>query len=217
VVFGSCRRARGDAPRSMAIDGADALDAYADRMAATGPEALPEALLLLGDQVYADDPAPQTWRWLDRHRDTTTPPGHEVADFTEYSRLYRDSWSDAPLRWLMLTVPTAMIFDDHDVRDDWNTSAAWRAWITAQAWWPDRIRGALAAYWVYQHIGNLCAQQRQTARSGARSRTPRGTPGRCCGRWLTPRTPTRHQSGGATGGTSTGCGWLSWTPAAGGC
>jgi hypothetical protein len=162
VVFGSCRRARGDAPTTMAVDSADALDVYAVRMAAMAPEDLPEALLLLGDQVYADDPAPQTRRWLDRHRDTTAAPGHEVADFIEYSRLYRDSWSDPPLRWLMSTVPTAMIFDDHDVRDDWNTSAAWRSWITAQAWWPERIRGALAAYWVYQHIGNLCPQQRRT-------------------------------------------------------
>ncbi|MGH3769334.1 MAG: alkaline phosphatase D family protein, partial [Pseudonocardiaceae bacterium] len=162
VVFGSCRRARADIPTSMALDGADALDAYAARMAAMAPEDLPDALLLLGDQVYADDPAPQTRRWLDRHRDTTAAPGHEIADFTEYSRLYRDSWSDPPFRWLMSTVPTAMIFDDHDVRDDWNTSAAWRARITAQAWWPERITGALASYWIYQHIGNLCPQQRQS-------------------------------------------------------
>jgi phosphodiesterase/alkaline phosphatase D-like protein len=91
VVFGSCRRARGDAPTSMAIDGADALDAYAARMAATAPDNAPEALLLLGDQVYADDAAPQTQRWLNRHRDSTAAPGDEVADFTEYSRLYRDS------------------------------------------------------------------------------------------------------------------------------
>jgi hypothetical protein len=55
----------------------------------------------------------------------------------------------------MSTVPTAMIFDDHDVRDDWNTSAAWRAEMRATSWWSDRIRSALASYWVYQHIGNL--------------------------------------------------------------
>ena len=30
------------------------------------------------------------------------------------------------MRWLLSCVPTAMIFDDHDVRDDWNTSAVWR-------------------------------------------------------------------------------------------
>ncbi len=160
VVFGSCRRAKPEDPRSAAAEGVDALDVHADRMAAMAPEDWPDALLLLGDQVYADDPTPQTRRWLDSRRDTTVPPGYEVADFAEYARLYRDSWSDDGIRWLMSTVPTAMIFDDHDVRDDWNTSAAWRDRLTAQPWWPERIRGALASYWVYQHIGNLSPEER---------------------------------------------------------
>jgi len=160
VVFGSCRRAKPDDPTSAAAIGADALDLYAARMITMAPRDWPDALLLLGDQVYADDPTPQTRRWMDSRRDTTAPPYHEVADFTEYVHLYLESWSDPQLRWLMSTAPTAMIFDDHDVRDDWNTSAAWRARITAASWWPERIRGALVSYWVYQHIGNLSPQQR---------------------------------------------------------
>ena len=160
VVFCSCRRAKPDDPRSAAAVGPDALDLYAVRMATMAPRDWPDALLLLGDQVYADDPTPQTRRWMDSRRDTTVPPGYEMADFTEYVALYLESWTDPQLRWLMSTVPTAMIFDDHDVRDDWNTSAAWRDRITAQPWWPERIRGALASYWVYQHIGNLSPQQR---------------------------------------------------------
>ncbi len=161
VVFCSCRRAKPDDPRSAAAVGPDALDLYAVRMATMAPQDWPDALLLLlGDQVYADDPTPQTRRWMDSRRDTTVPPGYEMADFTEYVALYLESWTDPQLRWLMSTVPTAMIFDDHDVRDDWNTSAAWRDRIAAQPWWPERIRGALASYWVYQHIGNLSPQQR---------------------------------------------------------
>jgi len=160
VVFCSCRRAKPDDPRSAAALGADALDLYAAQMATMAPPDWPDALLLLGDQVYADDPTPQTRRWMDSRRDTAVPPGYEVADFTEYVALYLESWTDPQLRWLMSTVPTAMIFDDHDVRDDWNTSAAWRDRITAQPWWPERIRGALASYWVYQHIGNLSPQKR---------------------------------------------------------
>ena len=161
VIFGSCRRAKPEGPPATGPDGRDALDLYADRMADTAPEDWPDALLLLGDQVYADDPTPQTRRWLDTRRDTGIAPGYEVTDFSEYVRLYQDSWSDPGARWLMSTVPTAMIFDDHDVRDDWNTSEAWRRWITAQPWWPERIRGALASYWVYQHIGNLTPEERR--------------------------------------------------------
>ena len=48
-----------------------------------------------------------------------------------------------------------MIFDDHDVRDDWNTSHAWRLDMQATTWWEERITGALMSYWVYQHLGNL--------------------------------------------------------------
>lgn len=160
VVFGSCRHAESADPARAARLGADALAAYAVRLATVPIEDWPGALLLLGDQVYADNPTPQFRRWLDARRDTTVPPGQEVADFVEYAQLYRESWAQDEVRWLLSTVPTAMIFDDHDVRDDWNTSAAWRSQVAAQPWWPARIRGALASYWVYQHLGNLAPQQR---------------------------------------------------------
>jgi hypothetical protein len=48
-----------------------------------------------------------------------------------------------------------MIFDDHDIRDDWNTSQQWHFEMNAKPWWRDRIVGGLASYWVYQHAGNL--------------------------------------------------------------
>lgn len=160
VVFCSCRRAKPEHPSSAAAAAPDVLDLYAVRMATMAPQDWPDALLLLGDQVYADEPTPQTRRWMDSRRDTTVAPGYEVADFTEYVQLYLESWTDPQVRWLMSTIPTAMIFDDHDVRDDWNTSQAWRDRITTQPWWRERIRGALASYWVYQHLGNLSPQQR---------------------------------------------------------
>jgi hypothetical protein len=52
-----------------------------------------------------------------------------------------------------------MIFDDHEMIDDWNTSAAWRATITRESWWQGRITGGLVSYWVYQHLGNLSPQE----------------------------------------------------------
>jgi hypothetical protein len=59
------------------------------------------------------------------------------------------------IRWLLSTVPTAMIFDDHDISDDWNTSAAWVEHMRRQPWWDERITSGLASYWLYQHLGNL--------------------------------------------------------------
>jgi hypothetical protein len=88
-------------------------------------------------------------------RDVRRPPGLEVADFEEYTRLYWETWGDPVLRWLLSTVPTAMIFDDHDISDDWNTSAAWVEHMRASDWWDERIVSGLASYWLYQHLGNL--------------------------------------------------------------
>jgi hypothetical protein len=48
-----------------------------------------------------------------------------------------------------------MIFDDHDVHDDWNISWAWVDEMRRTSWWEARITGAFMSYWVYQHIGNL--------------------------------------------------------------
>src|SRR5687768_3676874 len=51
-----------------------------------------------------------------------------------------------------------MIFDDHDVHDDWNTSIQWLEEMRAKPWWDERIESGLSSYWVYQHIGNLSPQ-----------------------------------------------------------
>jgi hypothetical protein len=48
-----------------------------------------------------------------------------------------------------------MIFDDHEIIDDWNTSASWRRDVQRQPWWAERIASGLASYWIYQHLGNL--------------------------------------------------------------
>jgi hypothetical protein len=48
-----------------------------------------------------------------------------------------------------------MIFDDHDVHDDWNISGAWVQEMRRKPWWDERIVGAFMAYWLYQHLGNL--------------------------------------------------------------
>jgi phosphodiesterase/alkaline phosphatase D-like protein len=112
-------------------------------------------LLLLGDQVYADEASPATRRWLAARRDLSDPPGSEVADYEEYTHLYDESWLDPEIRWLLSTVPSCMIFDDHDVIDDWNTSAAWVEDMRATPWWQERVLSGLMSYWVHQHLGNL--------------------------------------------------------------
>ena len=159
AIFGSCRYPKTDDEKVNAKVGLDALDVYACRMAEHPIDDWPEALILLGDQLYADELTPEMRQRLagrrPRMKKRGLRPPDEVVTFAEYERLYRHSWGDSEIRWLMSTVPTAMIFDDHDIRDDWNTSASWRADMKEKPWWRDRIRAGLASYWVYQHLGNM--------------------------------------------------------------
>jgi phosphodiesterase/alkaline phosphatase D-like protein len=167
VTFGSCRGAAPlEPPWTLDKDederglGPDALTAFAQRM--IDADAWPDLLLLLGDQVYADDASPGTRAFIRDRRNTDEPPGEEIADFEEYTHLYRESWSSPLVRWLLSTIPVAMIFDDHDVIDDWNISQRWMEDIRATDWWEDRIVGAFVAYWIHQHLGNLSPEDLET-------------------------------------------------------
>jgi hypothetical protein len=166
LVFGSCRiTAPHEPPYTLSYTddarglGVDALYAMAMRLCDEPPEKLPHALVLLGDQVYAHKPPYDTLDFIRSRRDTSQPPGEEVTDFEEYARLYKDSWGDPAIRWLLSTVPSSMIFDDHEVSDDWNISESWLEETRAKPWWNDQIVGGNASYWIYQHLGNLSPEE----------------------------------------------------------
>jgi hypothetical protein len=163
VAWGSCRVSR---PHQDPFDlppgeddeafGIDAIQALAESLRDGPAEDLPHLLMWLGDQVYADDIPPVIRGRIDRRDDDRRgAPEDQVADFEEYTWLYHDAWGAPPIRWLLSTVASAMVFDDHDVHDDWNTSRDWRAEFAQKPWWHERIVGGVASYWVYQHIGNL--------------------------------------------------------------
>ncbi|MBB6171187.1 hypothetical protein HNR23_001247 [Nocardiopsis mwathae] len=195
IVFGSCHTPTDHSPAAVERYGPDMLRAYALRLAerrrAGADTEEPTVLLLIGDQVYADELQPRMLEFLRAHRARdvgahagadgpedhrrtgpgdpaapadrlrrTRPPDDEVVSFDEYAELYRQAWSDPDVRWLLSTVPTLMLFDDHDIRDDWNTSGSWRRDIARTPWWARRITAGLGAYWVYQHLGNLTPDQR---------------------------------------------------------
>ncbi|RNG18069.1 alkaline phosphatase D family protein [Streptomyces botrytidirepellens] len=155
VAFGSCRWAAPPSDASHDPVGPDALDTLAHTLATSPGAPRPDVLVLLGDQVYADETSAETRRWLAERRDLSEPPGDQVADYEEYTRLYYESWLDPEVRWLLSTVPSCMIFDDHDVIDDWNTSEAWLNRMRGTPWWRERILSGLMSYWVHQHLGNL--------------------------------------------------------------
>jgi PhoD-like phosphatase len=166
ILYGSCRVALPHhPPYTLEKDedergrGHDALFVLARELvrgagvAGLGP--WPDLLLLLGDQVYADEVSLKTLDFIRSVRGTDRAPGEEVANYEEYTRLYHESWSVPEIRWLLSTIPSAMVIDDHDMHDDWNISRAWVEDMRNLDWWEERVLGGLASYWVYQHLGNL--------------------------------------------------------------
>jgi hypothetical protein len=166
ICFGSCRVAapheepyvesKDQDPRGYELD---ALHVLATQMSGGNRDEWPELLFLLGDQVYVDEGSPRARERIRARRDVDEPPGEEVVDYEEYSWLYEESWSDPMIRWLLSTVSTSMVWDDHDMSDDWNISRSWHEEMDRKDWWHERAIDGIASYWVYQHLGNLSPRE----------------------------------------------------------
>jgi phosphodiesterase/alkaline phosphatase D-like protein len=161
VAFGSCRVAvPHEEPYTKSKDQSerghevDALWVLAQELV-RGDCNRPDLLFLLGDQVYVDEGSPETRAKIEARRGTETEPGREVTDFEEYTWLYQESWREPLIRWLFSVVSTSMLWDDHDMSDDWNISHSWVEEMRGRAWWHRRAVGCIASYWIYQHLGNL--------------------------------------------------------------
>lgn len=166
ICFGSCRVALPhEEPYTQSKDEhpdghqLDALHVLAMQMARSERDNWPELLFLLGDQVYVDEGSPRARERIRARRDVSEPPGEEVIDFEEYTWLYEEAWSDPLIRWLFSTVSTSMVWDDHDMSDDWNISRSWHEEMDRKHWWHERAVGGIMSYWIYQHIGNLSPRE----------------------------------------------------------
>jgi hypothetical protein len=166
VCFGSCRVALPHTDpyvksKDRHEDGReyDALRVLAEEMARSERDEWPGFLFLLGDQVYVDEGSPRARERIRKRRGTETPPGEEVTDFEEYSWLYEESWSDPLVRWLLSTVSVSMLWDDHDMSDDWNISRSWLEEMERKSWWHRRAVAGIMSYWIYQHLGNLSPRE----------------------------------------------------------
>ncbi len=58
------------------------------------------------------------------------------------------------IRRLLANIPVYMIFDDHEVTDDWNLNPAWEARMYNNPFGKRMVSNALAAYWAFQGWGN---------------------------------------------------------------
>lgn len=163
IAYISCRAAQTiiEDKGEKRITEADALKVYASRILSEyhyRQLRWPHLIIMMGDQVYADG--------LSSHMRDVIGSSHKaqglpeevtyvVLSFEEHAMLYNEAWSDEDIRWLLSCVPSLMIFDDHEVIDDWNISKEWLNEKQATNWWFSKLEADLTAYWIYQGAGNL--------------------------------------------------------------
>ncbi len=73
---------------------------------------------------------------------------------TERATLERTRRGLPAVRRLLANMPTYMIFDDHDVTDDWNLTAAWQGHVWDSLAGRRVVANALAGFWAFQGWGN---------------------------------------------------------------
>ncbi len=58
------------------------------------------------------------------------------------------------VQWLLARIPTYMMFDDHDVTDDWNLTVGWEEAVYGHPLTRQMIGNGLISYWLFQGWGN---------------------------------------------------------------
>ena len=158
VVFGSCRAGFPPGDAKALEEGVDALNVYADEMhaKADGREAeWPHFFLFLGDQVYGDNLSFEKRREFARHPENPVRTDHATT-YAEYAALYREAWTTlGRVRWMLSCIPSFMVFDDHEITDDWNITEEWVRARLRSPGWQRLLAEGLLAYWIYQGAGNL--------------------------------------------------------------
>lgn len=97
--------------------------------------------------------SPEPWTALEVVKPELAEPFKQRYDL-ERERIDRFVATLPKVRRLLAHVPTYMIFDDHDVTDDWNLSAAWEKTAYEHPFSRRIIGNALIAYFLFQGWGN---------------------------------------------------------------
>jgi hypothetical protein len=122
---------------------------------------------MVGDQIYADELSEAMKARIKPARDKmkaerilgSDDKENQLFSLEEFCVAYVESWSNPHLRWAMSCIPSLMIFDDHEIIDDWNISQQWLSEMQAKPWWGSKLRDGLLAYWLYQGAGNLAPSE----------------------------------------------------------
>lgn len=84
----------------------------------------------------------------------TVPKEHQKK-YREQIRQLEKTRKDLPsIRRVLANIPTYMIFDDHEITDDWNITREWQDNVKGSKCGKQVVANGLAAYWAFQGWGN---------------------------------------------------------------
>jgi hypothetical protein len=152
----------------------DRIQAMASTLEGSSPEKMPGGLTPPGKGKREP--------WVTKHAKFTAnqamwpadqPAKNHLVTFAEFVAMYGLAFSDRnwpsgaqpkelqgyvtglkTVRRLLANVPTYMIFDDHDVTDDWNFCLSWISDMQASDVGHRIVGNALYAFWLFQGWGN---------------------------------------------------------------
>jgi hypothetical protein len=146
LAYGSCRKAQG-----LEEDALHGLGIWLAKHRDVREQEWPQLILMIGDQVYADQPSQ---RLLAKYPHLE----NGASSFEDFTAFYEHAWTqDSRVRQVLAAVPSFMIFDDHEVTNNWNSQPGWRAQMLRTGKEQVLVDG-MVAYWVYQGWGNVFAQ-----------------------------------------------------------
>ncbi len=117
--------------------------------------------------VTVKSPAKQQERfdkWLEKIRTRLKNDLKEMAEFTR---------TLPKVSRVLANIPSYMIFDDHEITDDWFLSQRWKNHVLSRPLGRDIIRNGMMAYAVFQDWGNVPDEYVAIEPRGGDSPTPR--------------------------------------------
>ncbi|WP_136806545.1 alkaline phosphatase D family protein [Desulfosediminicola flagellatus] len=97
--------------------------------------------------------SPVLWEYID-YRNADIPDGFKALYNQELEAVELFAGGIAGVRRMLAHIPIYMIFDDHDVTDDWNLTRGWEEVAYEHPFSRRIIGNALVAYFLFQGWGN---------------------------------------------------------------
>lgn len=151
IAYASCNGSEAESPYKKPFPGRNALWEHLDEM---HQEQNFHLLIQGGDQIYADSvwrdvPFLENWSALPRSEQyKSNMPDEafqEIRDY--YFTCYMSYWSQSHVKDVLATIPSLMIWDDHDIFDGWGS---WNDRYQASPVYQGVFNAAKEAFYLFQ-------------------------------------------------------------------